>query len=253
MTRMIASLLLALIAIAFPLAAVMESTNSHHAANTSERLSGIAKVPRGENRQVEDHSEDHDSSREHQHQVVTQTCVHCDETRVDFGIRLSGVEEVPPVNTRAYGFAEVQLSENHTALGFQLIVCHLANVTFADISVGAEGATGPLPVMYLYLVFKIPEAPYLSVSGCAVLSKGTLTASDLIARPESGINGWNDFVAAFETGNTYINVHTTANFTGEIRGQIIPKDINVKGFEEETGLLPVHAMPDHESLSRSDS
>ena len=40
------------------------------------------------------------------------------------------------------------------------------------------------------------------------------------ARPEIGINTFADAVQAIVGGNAYVNVHTTANGGGEIRGQL---------------------------------
>ena len=50
------------------------------------------------------------------------------------------------------------------------------------------------------------------------LAIGTLTAADLIG-PLSGLT-LSDLLAEIEAGNTYVNVHTQAHPTGEIRGQI---------------------------------
>jgi len=49
---------------------------------------------------------------------------------------------------------------------------------------------------------------------------GTATTTDLVARAAQGINSWEDFVQALLLGNTYVNVHSTANPGGEIRGQL---------------------------------
>jgi CHRD domain len=51
-----------------------------------------------------------------------------------------------------------------------------------------------------------------------VLSKGTITASDL-KDPLSG-NQLSALVNLIRRGNAYVNVHTTQNPKGEIRGRI---------------------------------
>jgi hypothetical protein len=49
---------------------------------------------------------------------------------------------------------------------------------------------------------------------------GTASSSSLVLRAAQGINSWEDFEQAAMTGHLYVNVHTTANPGGEIRGQL---------------------------------
>jgi hypothetical protein len=52
-----------------------------------------------------------------------------------------------------------------------------------------------------------------------VLAEGTITAADLVG-PLSG-KSLSDLMTDVMAGETYVNVHTTQNPAGEIRGQII--------------------------------
>jgi hypothetical protein len=57
-----------------------------------------------------------------------------------------------------------------------------------------------------------------------VLSEGTITASNVIAQPDSaacpgGVSGFDDLLEQMRAGATYTNVHTVAVPSGEIRGQ----------------------------------
>jgi hypothetical protein len=140
----------------------------------------------------------------------------------NFGARLSGAEEVPPRATDATGVAFFQLNEAGTAISFTVTVSNIENVFAAHIHCGAKGFNGPVGVT----LFTGP------VGGGAIsgtLAKGTITA------PDSGnACGWADLaavVAAMNSGNTYVNVHTNDGVAptntgpgdfpgGEIRGQI---------------------------------
>ena len=150
---------------------------------------------------------DHSEARDHEHED--------EEVQASFHIRLEGSQQVSPVDTAAFGFAKIQLVDN-TTLEFRVVVCDIANVTHSHIHVGASGTNGPIIIHF----FDNTTSPFSSTDGCATLAEGTRTPSDLM--PAGGINTWNDFVHALETNDTYVNVHTTANPGGEIRGQIIP-------------------------------
>jgi hypothetical protein len=138
------------------------------------------------------------------------------EVNASFRVRLEGNQQSPQVNTTGFGFARITLIDN-TTLRFSLTVCDIANVTLAHIHVGASGTNGPPVVPF----FDETKYPFSVTHGCALLAAGIRTPSDLILRPEAGINNWNDFVHALLTNNTYVNVHTAANPLGEIRGQLI--------------------------------
>src|SRR5213593_47798 len=135
-----------------------------------------------------------------------------------FNLRLTGSEQVPVVNETSFGHAKLRLVDNNTLL-FSLIVCNIANVTHSHIHVGAAGANGPIVVP----LFDEPTYPFSVTHGCATLSAGVRTPSDLLQQSGAGINTWNDFLNALLTNPTYINVHTTAHPGGEIRGQLILK------------------------------
>ena len=140
----------------------------------------------------------------------------------DFTARLSGEHEVPPRATDATGTATFQLSEDGTALSYTVSVANIENVFAAHIHCGAKRTNGPVGVT----LFMGP------VGGGPIdgtLAKGTITAPD-----PGNLCGWADLaavVAAMNTGNTYVNVHTNDGVAptntgpgdfpgGEIRGQI---------------------------------
>jgi len=135
---------------------------------------------------------------------------------IRFHIRLTDDQQVPAVNTTAFGFAEVQLSEDNSTLSFEVVVCNIANVIASHIHVGAAGTNGQV-----VLPFFGSPSPFNSTRGCDILAEGTRTSDNLVARPDAGINTWTDFINALIAGNTYVNVHTTAHTGGEIRGQLV--------------------------------
>ena len=152
--------------------------------------------------------------------LVTASAAHA--ASQDFAARLSGAEEVPPRDTPATGSAVFQLSEDGTALSYTVSVANIENVFAAHIHCGAKRVNGPVGVT---LFMGAPGGGAIS----GTLAKGTITAPD-----PGNLCGWTDLaavVAAMNSGNTYVNVHTNDGVAptntgpgdfpgGEIRGQI---------------------------------
>ena len=135
---------------------------------------------------------------------------------VTFHIALTGSQQVPPVTTDAFGFATVRLLDNGTAISFRVIVCNIVDVVASHIHVGPAGANGKVIIPFFG-----GGQPFSSTHGCKTLAEGTRTAADLNTKADPSITSWSDFVHALLAGNTYVNVHTTANPGGEIRGQLV--------------------------------
>lgn len=140
----------------------------------------------------------------------------------NFAAPLSGSEEVPARDTLARGLATFKLSNDGTELGYTLIAANIENVVASHIHCGAAGVSGPVGVT---LFTGAPGGGRFD----GVLAQGTITA------PNPGnACGWTtlaDVVAAMNSGNTYVNVHTNDGIDppntgpgdfpgGEIRGQI---------------------------------
>jgi CHRD domain len=140
----------------------------------------------------------------------------------NFVATLSGDQEVPPRDTQARGVATFKLRDDGTALRFKVNVANLDNVFAAHIHCGAVGINGPVGVT---LFMGMPAGG--AVNG--TLAQGTITA------PDAGNGcGWVDLaavLAAMDSGDTYVNVHTDDGVAppntgpgdfpgGEIRGQI---------------------------------
>jgi hypothetical protein len=140
----------------------------------------------------------------------------------NFVAPLSGREEVPARDTLAVGVATFKLRDDGAALLYKINVANLHNVTAAHIHCAAAGVNGPVGVTLF------TAAPAGGVVN-GTLAEGTITAADAV----NGC-GWTDLasvLAAIETGNTYVNVHTNDGVPptntgpgdfpgGEIRGQI---------------------------------
>lgn len=129
-----------------------------------------------------------------------------------FDVGLSGNQEVPPVTTSASGTAVVELNREQTEIKVTLNTSGLQNVTAAHIHVGPAGQNGPI----IFTLYSQADGAFPNP-----LVK-ELTSTNLQPQPGAGINDFADAVNALLSGNTYLNVHTQANPTGEIRGQIVP-------------------------------
>jgi hypothetical protein len=117
---------------------------------------------------------------------------------------LSGANEVPPVTTAASGTGVLALDPvTRRVSGF--VKTTGVTGTLAHIHTGAVGVSGGVTVALV-------ETP--PGSGIwAVPTNVALTAAQ---------------VASFNAGELYFNVHSVANPTGEIRGQIVPATLTVK-------------------------
>ncbi len=122
---------------------------------------------------------------------------------------LSGGQEVPVVQTNASGSATVTINDALTAINFNLTYQGLVGITGAHIHIGAAGETGPNILNMAIGDFASPLA-------------GTLTAADLNPAPALGINTFEDAVNAILAGNTYIEIHSISDPSGELRGQLGP-------------------------------
>jgi hypothetical protein len=139
-----------------------------------------------------------------------------------FFARLTGKGEVPLRATQARGIANFELMEGEAELSYSVNVSNISNVFAAHIHCGAVGVNGPVGVT---LFAGTPGGGPIS----GTLAQGTITAPDV----GNGC-GWADLaavVAAINSGNTYVNVHTNDGVAptntgpgdfpgGEIRGQI---------------------------------
>lgn len=126
----------------------------------------------------------------------------------------SGREEVPANVTKSRGHARFWLSEDGTELRYRLTVANIEGVTQAHIHLADAGVNGPV-VVFLYGF----NPGGITTNG--ILAEGTITQSNLIARPAIGFGGTMvELVARMRTGGAYVNTHTLAIPGGQVRGQV---------------------------------
>ena len=115
--------------------------------------------------------------------------------------KLSGKDEVPPVNTQATGTAQFQLSSDGKEINYDLSTTNLQGFMMAHIHKGKSGENGQ------------------PITTPLQMGKGKITSSDLQG-PLAG-KQISDLVDLMKNGGAYVNVHTNQNQNGEIRGQIM--------------------------------
>ncbi|MEO5906247.1 MAG: CHRD domain-containing protein, partial [Saprospiraceae bacterium] len=117
------------------------------------------------------------------------------ETDTRFAAVLSGANEVPSVASDAQGLFIANLTHSGTRLSFYCVFRGLSGPPIsAHIHNAAAGTNGPA-------VFNLTD----SITGNII--SGTWTPAD--------------FLAALHAGELYVNIHTTNNPGGEIRGQLL--------------------------------
>lgn len=166
-------------------------------------------------------------------------------------VPLTGPLEKPePVDTNATGLAVFWLSEDMEQMCYMLYVANLTNVTQAHIHMVEEGnETGP-PVVWLY-----PEnatQPQLKPGETdGLLAMGTFDASNFIG-PMANMTMM-DMLDAIENQTVYVNLHTSQNPAGEIRGEFNVMNQSCDSLEQTfmeamggmnaTGASPMAAPP----------
>jgi len=109
-------------------------------------------------------------------------------------VKLSGAEEVPPVQTQGSGSGSLRVAEDGTVSGS--VTTKDVPGTMAHIHQGAKGQNGPVivPLTKNGDTYSVPEGRKLTPAQ----------------------------MQAWKAGNLYVNVHTARNKGGEVRGQINP-------------------------------
>lgn len=130
--------------------------------------------------------------------------------------QLSGKDEVPPVQTTATGEAEFTLPANDS-MKYRVNVTGISNATAAHIHMGQVGKNGDVIVDLL----NTPSSKDKDTAYGSII-RGNITASSLKG-PMQG-KTLDDLTAAIESGDAYVNVHTTEHKDGEIRGQLSNAD-----------------------------
>ena len=120
-----------------------------------------------------------------------------------FAADLSGDDEVPANDSEATGRAVLALSDDASALYYRVMVNDIEDVTASHIHMAPAGENGPV-VFPLFMGGPPPFDADNPVSGNVPMADENVF--DLIS------------------GNYYINVHTTANPGGEIRGQVMAEE-----------------------------
>ena len=129
-----------------------------------------------------------------------------------FTANLHGGNEVPGVSTGSAGTATVTWNTTTKAGTYRVDVYNMpVGTTASHIHAGASGVAGPVIVN-----FTVPAGGISNDFGLS----GTFGCTDVVVRAPQGINSCDDFEQAIMLGNTYVNVHSSANPGGEIRGQL---------------------------------
>jgi len=146
----------------------------------------------------------------------------------DFDARLTGASEVPPVQTNASGFADLDVETEdgqQRVVDYHIYVNDIERITQAHIHQGNSSENGPI-IVPLFNASATPTGP---VTG--QLAEGHITAANF----EGPLQGkqLDDLIALMQNGTTYVNVHTEQNPQGEIRGTVLLDDSAFEGEEDD--------------------
>lgn len=138
-----------------------------------------------------------------------------------YTVKLSGDNELPnPVDTKARGQAVFKVSKNGEEIRFKITVSRLENYLAGHIHIAPPTENGPV-VTWLFPTEPYPfpnfvDDPLLPGTTNGVLAEGVITEEDL-SGPLAGMS-LQALISEMETGNAYVNLHTSQYVSGEIRG-----------------------------------
>ena len=126
-----------------------------------------------------------------------------------------GANEVPAVATTASG--EATLSLSGTTITYSIVVSNLTSPTASHIHSGSATVSGPVRFWLCGGGGQPDCATGTPLTGTLVTGTNSATVST-----GSGPISMDSLLILMRNGNAYVNVHTSANPSGEIRGQIKP-------------------------------
>jgi len=140
-------------------------------------------------------------------------------------------------NSTANGKASFTLSSDRNLMSYQLAVNGIENVTQSHIHISSVPGGSGSPAVWLYP----PAPPSVLTPGefNGVLAQGVFTDANFVG-PLAGMT-MEDLLKAIEEKRAYVNVHTTQNPAGEIRGWVTrviaepPFSAQVSGTDAGTG------------------
>ncbi|HET7726600.1 MAG TPA: CHRD domain-containing protein [Candidatus Limnocylindrales bacterium] len=137
-----------------------------------------------------------------------------------YGGPLSGSQEVPAVAGSGTGDTTVVISADGSRITYVVTYSGLSGpVVAAHIHTGAAGTNGGV-------ILPLTHGPSPMV--------GTLTAANFT--PSGAVATFGDAVAAIRAGTAYVNLHTAAYPSGEVRAQLLAKGdayaATLTGFQE---------------------
>jgi hypothetical protein len=127
---------------------------------------------------------------------------------------LGGGDETPILLSGGSATAEVAVDTTAKEFAITLRVFNIpTTTTAAHIHVGGKGVAGPVVI------------DFPNIAGRLGVFTTTFRVGEAAFRPSAaiGINSIDDVIHAVMTGNAYVNIHTTTNPAGEIRGQLVPR------------------------------
>jgi len=144
----------------------------------------------------------------------------------NFGARLRGLEEPPPISTPGQGFFFATLNDARTILNYSMVYFNLqGTVTQSHIHIGQPGVNGGI-VLFLCTNLAPPAGvpvppPCPNIAGQNFVV-GTLSAANVITQTAQGIAAgeFSEVIDAMQALASYANVHSDQFPGGEIRGQI---------------------------------
>ncbi len=141
--------------------------------------------------------------------------------------QLVGYQETPlTINSPGTGEFKAKVRQEGTAIDYELTYRDLSSaVTQSHIHFGRPAITGGI---VLFLCTNLtPPANVPTPQACPAAPAsitGTLTSADVIAVPAQGIEpgsaGFAEMLQAIQAGAAYVNVHTSAHPSGEVRGRL---------------------------------
>jgi hypothetical protein len=141
--------------------------------------------------------------------------------------KLVGYQEVPAISSPGSGEFRAKVDRNAGTIFYELEYGGLQGpAIMSHIHVGQHGVNGGISVWLCQSATNpAPAAVAASVPTCPAnggIVNGTLMASSVIGPAGQLIAAgeFDELVEALRAGVTYVNVHTTAVPSGEIRGQL---------------------------------